>query len=717
MTYRISGKTGDWELVCGLEVHCQIISNSKVFSGASASFGGEPNQHVSFLDSGMPGQLPVLNEECVRQCIKTGFGLNAQINKYSVFDRKNYFYGDLPTGYQITQLFYPIVGEGFIEVTNENGELRKIGVDRLHLEQDAAKSIHDMHPSCSYIDLNRAGVGLMEIVSKPDIRSPEEAGDYLRKLRSIIRYLGTCDGNMDEGSMRCDINVSVRKVGEEGYRHRVEIKNVNSVKFVMQAIDLEVHRQVDLYEAGQDFPQETRLFDAANMETRSMRSKENALDYRYFPDPDLPPLCLTDEYIEKIRKNLPELPEAKKARYMSELGLPEYDARIIVADKETATYFEKASEWADKTIDGQGLTMSFHDKWWPFNENNAEEIFSVQYQREGYVGDIAEGGHNLQGSFGHLYGGPTDSGLKASAASLCPSTKAIYLWDEGDERWTGTFMQVMYNSKKDNVTGIPAWGNEGYFAYYNNEDNSHLDIAFAYFPYYVSKSDVKDWVAEHKDRFSHSTADNVANNRAGLFIIGDPMEIIYLDPSGNVAEEFTLEYHAGGKRAQAGVSVRKYDDPLTAQEKSSTNTCYRDIQLFHLSDIYLIAAEAYLMAGEESKALRYLNDVRKRAKATELASFEAYNPMYVLPENYEITALDVLLDERARELFGENEGRWIDLRRTKQLVRYNVTFNNYINSVADMSNNKGEVKWLRPIPEGDISTNEGINPEDQNPGY
>jgi len=347
MTYIVSGKTGDWELVCGLEVHCQIISNSKVFSGASASFGGEPNQHVSFLDSGMPGQLPVLNEECVRQCIKTGFGLNAQINKYSFFDRKNYFYGDLPTGYQITQLFYPIVGEGFIEVTNEDGELRKIGVDRLHLEQDAAKSIHDMHPSCSYIDLNRAGVGLMEIVSKPDIRSPEEAGDYLRKLRSVIRYLGTCDGNMDEGSMRCDINVSVRKVGEEGYRHRVEIKNVNSVKFVMQAIDLEVHRQVDLYEAGQDFPQETRLFDATNMETRSMRSKENALDYRYFPDPDLPPLCLTDEYIEEIRKNLPELPEAKKARYMSELGLPEYDARIIVADKETATYFEKASEGRD----------------------------------------------------------------------------------------------------------------------------------------------------------------------------------------------------------------------------------------------------------------------------------------------------------------------------------------------------------------------------------
>lgn len=347
MTYRVHGKTAEWELVCGLEIHCEILSNSKVFSGASAEFGGEPNTHVAFLDCGMPGQLPVLNEECVRQCIKTGLGLNAKINKHSVFDRKNYFYGDMPTNYQITQLFQPIVGEGYVDVTDEDGNIKRIGVERLHLEQDAAKSIHDMHPTHSYIDFNRAGVGLMEIVSKPDIRSPEEAGDYLRKLRSMVRYLGTCDGNMDEGSLRCDINVSVRKVGEQGFRHRVEIKNVNSVKFVMQAIDLEAHRQVELYEAGQEFPQETRLFDAANMETRSMRSKENALDYRYFHDPDLPPLELTDEFIEEIRQNLPELPEAKKARYISELGLPEYDARIIVGDKETALYFEKAAEGRD----------------------------------------------------------------------------------------------------------------------------------------------------------------------------------------------------------------------------------------------------------------------------------------------------------------------------------------------------------------------------------
>lgn len=348
MTYRVKGKTADWEMVCGLEVHCEILSKSKVFSGASAEFGGDPNTHAAFLDCGMPGQLPVLNEKCVEQCIKTGFGLNAKINKHSVFDRKNYFYGDLPTGYQITQLFHPIVGEGYLDVTDEDGNPRRIGIERLHLEQDAGKSIHDMHPTQSYLDFNRAGVGLMEIVSKPDIRSPHEAGEYLRKLRAIVRYLETCDGNMDQGSLRCDINVSVRPVGEEGFRHRVEIKNVNSIKFVMQAIDLEVNRQVDLYERGLDFPQETRLFDAVNMETRSMRSKENALDYRYFPDPDLPPLNLTEDYIENIKANLPELPEAKKKRYMEELGLPEYDAGILTSDKATTVYFERALQGATR---------------------------------------------------------------------------------------------------------------------------------------------------------------------------------------------------------------------------------------------------------------------------------------------------------------------------------------------------------------------------------
>lgn len=339
--YTIKGNTSDWELVIGLEVHCQIISKAKVFSGASAEFGAEQNTHVSLVDAAFPGMLPVLNEECIRQSVKTGLGLNAKINKYSRFDRKNYFYADLPQGYQISQLYYPIVGEGFIEVHTSEGD-RKIGVERLHLEQDAGKSIHDMHPTKTFIDLNRSGVGLMEIVSKPDMRSPEEAGEYLRQLRAIVRALGTCDGNMDEGSMRCDVNVSVRKVGETILRDRVEVKNVNSVRFVMQAIEVEANRQVDVYENGGTIRQETRLFDPDNNETRPMRSKENAHDYRYFPDPDLLPVILTDEYIEEIRTNLPELPEAKKKRYVSDLGLTEYDAHVLTLDVETSRYFEEA---------------------------------------------------------------------------------------------------------------------------------------------------------------------------------------------------------------------------------------------------------------------------------------------------------------------------------------------------------------------------------------
>jgi len=339
--YTIKGNTSDWELVIGLEVHCQIISKAKVFSGASAEFGAEQNTHVSLVDAAMPGMLPVLNEECIRQSVKTGLGLNAKINKYSRFDRKNYFYADLPQGYQISQLYYPIVGEGFIEVHTSEGD-RKIGVERLHLEQDAGKSIHDMHPSKSFIDLNRSGVGLMEIVSKPDMRSPEEAGEYLRQLRAIVRALGTCDGNMDEGSMRCDVNVSVRKVGETILRDRVEVKNVNSVRFVMQAIEIEANRQVEVYENGGTVRQETRLFDPNNGETRPMRSKENAHDYRYFPDPDLLPVILTDEYIEQIRATMPELPEAKKKRYVSELGLTDYDAHVLTLDVETSRYFEEA---------------------------------------------------------------------------------------------------------------------------------------------------------------------------------------------------------------------------------------------------------------------------------------------------------------------------------------------------------------------------------------
>ena len=379
-------------------------------------------------------------------------------------------------------------------------------------------------------------------------------------------------------------------------------------------------------------------------------------------------------------------------------------------------YFKEAAIWADKAIGGQELTMSFHDKWWPFNENNEEEIFSVQYEREGYPGDIQTGGHNMQGSFGHLYGNPTSSAMKAAPSSLCPSTKAIYLWDEGDDRWTGTFMQIMYNSHFDNQTGLPVWGTEGYYAYYNNANNSNLNIAFAYFPYYTSKTELLDWIAANPHRFTYTETDKIVNERAGLFIIGDPMEIIYVGKDGKATSQ-TLEYHAAGRTAQAGVTVRKYDDPNTVMSQNNNNTCYRDVLLFHLSDMYLIAAEANLMAGEESKALNYVNAVRKRANASELSSFEAYNPMYLLPEDYVVTALDVVLDERARELFGENEGRWVDLRRTKQLVRYNVTFNTWISSVADMSNNYGEIKWLRPIPQGEISTNEGISQEEQNPGY
>ena len=344
--YTIQGKTGDWELVIGLEVHCQILSKAKVFSGASAEFGAEQNTHVSFIDAGFPGMLPKVNEKCIEQCVKTGFGLNAKINTFSRFDRKNYFYADLPQGYQISQLYYPIVGEGYIEVTTEEGT-RRIGVERLHLEQDAGKSIHDMVPGKSLIDLNRCGVGLMEIVSKPDMHSPAEAGEYLRQLRAIVRALGTCDGNMDEGSMRCDVNVSVRKVGETALRPRAEVKNVNSVRFVMQAIEIEAQRQIDIYGNGGECRQETRLFDSVNLETRPMRSKENANDYRYFPDPDLLPVILTDEYIENIRRNLPELPEAKKKRYVEELGLTPYDASILTADVETATYFETAIQGQD----------------------------------------------------------------------------------------------------------------------------------------------------------------------------------------------------------------------------------------------------------------------------------------------------------------------------------------------------------------------------------
>lgn len=343
----INGKTGDWEVICGLEIHCQIISKSKMFSGASTHYGSDVNENVSFIDAGMPGMLPVLNETCVRQAIKTGLGLNAKINKYSQFSRKNYFYADLPQGYQITQFQYPLVGEGFVKIDLEDGSSKNIGIERIHIEQDAGKSIHDISPTKTFIDLNRAGVGLMEIVTKPDFRSPEEAGAFLRKLRSIVRYLGTCDGNMDEGSMRCDVNVSVRKVGEEGYRTRNEMKNVNSVKFVMQAIEYEARRHVETYENGGNIEQETRQFDPLKGETRVMRKKEFAHDYRYFPEPDLLPLVLDDAFIDGIRAEMVELPDAKKERFVKELGLTPYDASVLCEARETAEWFERAAKGHD----------------------------------------------------------------------------------------------------------------------------------------------------------------------------------------------------------------------------------------------------------------------------------------------------------------------------------------------------------------------------------
>ena len=343
MNNLIKGSTGDWELVIGIEVHAQIISNSKLFSGSSTSFGSDHNTQVSFVDAGMPGMLPVINSVCVEQAIKTGLGLNAKINNFSIFDRKNYFYPDLPQGYQISQFEQPIVGNGMITIDLDTGESKNVGIERLHLEQDAGKSLHDQHPSYSFVDLNRSGVALMEIVSMPDMRSPEEAQAYVKKLRNIMKYLQTCDGNMEEGSLRADINVSVRKPGDE-LGTRCEIKNVNSIKFIGQAIVYEAKRQIDLIEKGNLVEQQTRLFDPKKGQTRSMRSKEESHDYRYFPDPDLLPLTFTDEFVDEIKKTLPELPDIRRKRFIDEYSLSPYDSNILVSEKETADYFEEAAK-------------------------------------------------------------------------------------------------------------------------------------------------------------------------------------------------------------------------------------------------------------------------------------------------------------------------------------------------------------------------------------
>ncbi|MBA4269468.1 MAG: Asp-tRNA(Asn)/Glu-tRNA(Gln) amidotransferase GatCAB subunit B [Methylobacterium sp.] len=368
----IKGATGDWEIVIGMEIHAQVTSNAKLFSGSSTAFGAEPNAHVSLVDAAMPGMLPVINAECVRQAVRTGLGLNAQVNNRSVFDRKNYFYPDLPQGYQISQYKSPIIGEGEIVVDLSPTEQITVGIERLHLEQDAGKSIHDQHPTMSFVDLNRSGVALMEIVSKPDLRSADEARAYVTKLRTILRYLGTCDGDMEKGNLRADVNVSVRKPGSP-LGTRCEIKNVNSIRFIGQAVEVEARRQIGILEDGGTIDQETRLYDPAKSETRSMRSKEEAHDYRYFPDPDLLPLEFDDAFVAELKAHLPELPDAKKARFIADYGLSPYDASVLVAEREQADYFEAvatgrdgkaAANWVINELfgrlnkDGQDVTTS-----------------------------------------------------------------------------------------------------------------------------------------------------------------------------------------------------------------------------------------------------------------------------------------------------------------------------------------------------------------------
>ncbi len=345
----IKGATGDWEIIIGLEVHAQVTAKSKLFSGASADFGGEPNDHVSLVDAAMPGMLPVINEYCVEQAVRTGLGLKARINNYSIFDRKNYFYPDLPQGYQISQYKQPVVGEGVVTIDLDDGKTVDVGIERLHLEQDAGKSIHDQHPNMSFVDLNRSGCALMEIVSKPDMRSSDEARAYVTKLRQIMRYLGTCDGNMEQGSLRADVNVSVRKPGDK-FGTRCEIKNVNSVRFMGQAIEFEARRQIGILEDGGKIDQETRLYDPKKGETRSMRSKEEAHDYRYFPDPDLLPLELTDDWVAAIKTSLPELPDEKRTRFMGTYGLSAYDASVLVAERASSDFFEATAKGRDGKI-------------------------------------------------------------------------------------------------------------------------------------------------------------------------------------------------------------------------------------------------------------------------------------------------------------------------------------------------------------------------------
>ncbi len=411
----VEGKTGKWEVVIGLEIHAQVTSESKLFSGSSTEFGAEPNSQVSLVDAAMPGMLPVLNEFCVEQAVKTGLGINAEINLFSVFDRKNYFYADLPQGYQISQLYHPIVGKGCMKIDMPDGSVKEVGISRIHLEQDAGKSIHDQMPENSLIDLNRAGIALMEIVTEPEISSSKEAAEFMKKLRTILRYLGTCDGDMEKGSMRCDANVSVRRPNAP-LGTRCEIKNLNSIRNIVKAIDYEIVRQIEILEDGGEIDQETRLFDANSLVTKTLRSKEDAHDYRYFPDPDLLPLNLTEKYVQEIRESLPELPDQKKERYVAKWGLSAYDAAVLVSEKEVAEFFEKIAQKNDPKLAANWVTgelfgrlnkagISLHDS--KITDENlsgllnlienetisgkiAKEVFDIMFENGGNAAEIVE---------------------------------------------------------------------------------------------------------------------------------------------------------------------------------------------------------------------------------------------------------------------------------------------------------------------------------------
>lgn len=462
----IQGTTGEWEMVIGLEVHAQVISNSKLFSGAATEFGAAPNAQVSYVDAGFPGMLPVINEKCVEQAVRTGLGLKAQINLTSVFDRKNYFYADLPQGYQISQYTQPIVGKGEILLDLADGSTRKVGITRLHLEQDAGKSLHDQSPNETYVDLNRSGVALMEIVSEPDMRSAEEAGAYLKKLRAILRYLGTCDGNMEEGSLRCDVNLSMRRKGCEEFGTRCEIKNVNSIRFVQQAIEFEARRQVEVLESGGEIKQETRLWDTGKGETRSMRSKENAHDYRYFPDPDLLPLVFDQCFVEGIKATLPELPDEKKARFISEYGLKPYDASVLVAEKASADFFEKVAKGREGKLAANWVTVELFGALNKLGKGIEESPVSAEHLGAlvGLISDQTISGRIAKDVFEEMLasGKPpaliveekglrqvTDTGAieKAIDAILAANADKVAEYKAGKEKLFGFFVgQVMKNT-------------------------------------------------------------------------------------------------------------------------------------------------------------------------------------------------------------------------------------------------------------------------------